>query len=49
MALAGASPFEEGSRSDALHGALVDRLGPSGWMWRQAIDGEALLPGLVGR
>jgi hypothetical protein len=34
LALAGASPFEAGSRSHALHAMLGERLGPAGWTWR---------------
>ena len=49
LALAGASPFEAGSRSHALHAMLGERLGPAGWTWRQAINGEALLLGLAYR
>ena len=49
LALSGASPFEAGSRSHALHAMLGERLGPAGWTWRQAINGEALLLGLAYR
>jgi hypothetical protein len=46
LALADRPPFPESSRSYDLHAELGARLGPPGWLWGRAINGEAVLLGI---
>jgi hypothetical protein len=46
LVLADTPPFPESSRSYRVHAELDARLGPLGWVWGRAINGEAVLLGI---